>query len=237
MSKILIMTNHSYMLYRFRLELIQEMRKAHEVVLSMPFVGHEEDFQALGIRCIQTEVDRRGMNPKTDFRLFLTYRELLKAERPDMVITYSIKPNVYGGLACRMAGVPYCANVQGLGTAFQKKGRTCPSPRARSRWPRRLPKIWKSWLVPQRTRPLCPVAPGWTATPPAALPISSLARTTILPSGKFHRTCADEDRRFAIPAFRELPAGARQQAAAGRIPSEQLPEMDSRRSRFMADIP
>mgnify|MGYP005892884159 CR=1 FL=1 len=88
MSKILIMTNHSYMLYRFRLELIQEMRKAHEVVLSMPFVGHEEDFQALGIRCIQTEVDRRGMNPKTDFRLFLTYRELLKAERPDMVITY-----------------------------------------------------------------------------------------------------------------------------------------------------
>ena len=122
MSKILIMTNHSYMLYRFRLELIQEMRKAHEVVLSMPFVGHEEDFQALGIRCIQTEVDRRGMNPKTDFRLFLTYRELLKAERPDMVITYSIKPNVYGGLACRMAGVPYCANVQGLGTAFQKKG-------------------------------------------------------------------------------------------------------------------
>ena len=122
MSKILIMTNHSYMLYRFRLELIQEMRKAHEVVLSMPFVGHEEDFQALGIRCIQTEVDRRGMNPKTDFRLFLPYRELLKAERPDMVITYSIKPNVYGGLACRMAGVPYCANVQGLGTAFQKKG-------------------------------------------------------------------------------------------------------------------
>ena len=35
-----------------------------------------------------------------------------------------------------------------------------PSPDARSRWPRRLPKIWKSWLVPQRTRPLCPVAPG-----------------------------------------------------------------------------
>lgn len=122
MSKILIMTNHSYMLYRFRLELIQELRKAHEVVLSMPFVGHEDDFQALGIRCIQTDVDRRGMNPKTDLRLFRTYQKLLKAERPDLVITYSIKPNIYGGIACRMAGVPYCANVQGLGTAFQKKG-------------------------------------------------------------------------------------------------------------------
>lgn len=122
MSKILIISNHSYMLYRFRLELIQELMKNNEVVISMPFVGHEEDFQALGIRCVETNVDRRGINPRTDLRLFATYRKLLKKERPDMVITYSIKPNIYGGLACRLAGIPYCANVQGLGTAFQRKG-------------------------------------------------------------------------------------------------------------------
>ena len=122
MSKILIITNHSYMLYRFRLELIQELMKTHEVVLSMPFVGHEDDFKALGIWCIETDIDRRGINPKTDWKLFSTYRKLLKDERPDMVITYSIKPNIYGGIACSMAGIPYCANVQGLGTAFQRKG-------------------------------------------------------------------------------------------------------------------
>ena len=122
MSKILILTNHSYMLYRFRLELIQELMKNHEVVLSMPFVGHEEDFQALGLRCIETEVDRRGIDPATDLKLFRAYQRLLKTEQPDLVITYSIKPNIYGGLACRLAGIPYCANVQGLGTAFQRKG-------------------------------------------------------------------------------------------------------------------
>ena len=122
MSKILILTNHSYMLYRFRLELIQELMKSHEVVLSMPFVGHEEDFQALGLRCIETDVDRRGINPATDMKLFRAYQKLLKNEQPDLVITYSIKPNIYGGFACRMAGIPYCANVQGLGTAFQRKG-------------------------------------------------------------------------------------------------------------------
>ena len=50
MSKVLIVTNHSYMLYRFRLELIQTLRqRGHEVVLSMPFVGHEDDFQAMGL--------------------------------------------------------------------------------------------------------------------------------------------------------------------------------------------
>lgn len=120
--KILIITNHSYMLYRFRRELIAELQKDHEVVLSMPFVGHEEDFQAMGLRCIHTEVDRRGINPKTDLKLMETYRKLLKAEKPDMVITYSIKPNIYAGLLCGMMGIPFCANVQGLGTAFQRKG-------------------------------------------------------------------------------------------------------------------
>ena len=87
MSKILIFTNHSYMLYRFRLELIQELKKTHEVVLSMPFVGHEDDFKALGIRCIETSVDRRGLNPKTDLQLLLRYWKLLRQEQPDLVIT------------------------------------------------------------------------------------------------------------------------------------------------------
>ena len=120
MKKILVITNHSYMLYRFRLDLLQELAKSHEVVLSMPFVGHEDDFRALGFRCIETNVDRRGINPKTDFSLLRTYRKLLKEEKPDLVITYSIKPNIYGGIACTSQGIPFCANVQGLGTAFQK---------------------------------------------------------------------------------------------------------------------
>lgn len=54
--------------------------------------------------------------------MFRTYQKLLKAEQPDLAITYSIKPNIYGGLAYAIVGIPYCANVQGLGTAFQRKG-------------------------------------------------------------------------------------------------------------------
>lgn len=94
----------------------------HEVVLGMPFVGHEDDFKAAGFRCIEVNVDRRGINPVTDIKLTGTYRKLLKAECPDMVITYSIKPNIYAGLCCGMKKIPFYANVQGLGTAFQRKG-------------------------------------------------------------------------------------------------------------------
>ncbi len=120
--KILMITNHSYMLYRFRKELIQSLMNDHEVVLSMPFVGHEDDFQNMGLRCVNTAVDRRGINPIKDMKLFSCYRKLLMEERPDLVITYSIKPNIYAGLCCSAAQIPFCANVQGLGTAFQKKG-------------------------------------------------------------------------------------------------------------------
>lgn len=121
-KKLLAITNHSYMFWQFRRELMAELQKEYEVVISTPFVGHEEDFAAMGCRMIETKVDRRGINPKTDGRLFLTYIKLLKTEKPDMVITYSIKPNIYAGFACRLLHIPYCVNVQGLGTAFQKKG-------------------------------------------------------------------------------------------------------------------
>jgi galacturonosyltransferase len=102
--------------------LIERLQEEHEVVLSMPFVGHEDDFKAMGLRCIHAEIDRRGINPKTDLKLLRYYWKLLKKEHPDLVLTYSIKPNIYAGLVCAMLDIPFCANVQGLGTAFQRNG-------------------------------------------------------------------------------------------------------------------
>lgn len=121
-KKILIATNHAYMLWQFRRELIAELNKGYEVVLSLPFdeEQHEKPFQEMGIKCIDTPIDRRGINPLTDFKLIEHYKKIFKDERPDLVITYSIKPNVYAGLVCSKMGIPFCANVQGLGTAFQK---------------------------------------------------------------------------------------------------------------------
>ena len=119
--KIMIITNHSYMFYQFRRELVQRLLRDHEVVLAMPFVGHEEDFAAMGCKCIETKLERRGMNPVRDLQLVKTYWQLLRQEKPDKVITYSIKPNVYAGTLCGLMKIPYYVNVQGLGTAFQSR--------------------------------------------------------------------------------------------------------------------
>lgn len=119
--KILVVTNHSYMLYQFRTELLLELQKHGEVVISMPFSGHHDDFINMGFRCIDTKLDRRGINPVEDLGLYFFYKKLLKSEKPDIVITYSIKPNVYAGYLCRRMKIPYYVNVQGLGTAFQSQ--------------------------------------------------------------------------------------------------------------------
>lgn len=118
--RILVATNHSYMFYRFRKELVEALMQEHEVILSTPFVGHEDDLQAMGLRCIDTEIDRRSINPFKDMKLLKTYQKLLDEIQPELVITYSIKPNIYMGSACKAKGIPYVINVQGLGTAFEK---------------------------------------------------------------------------------------------------------------------
>ncbi len=118
--RILVVTNHSYMLYRFRKRLIFELMKENEVILAMPFVGHEDDFKNAGIRCIETSIDRRGTDPFKELELFRLYKKLVSELEPDAVVTYSIKPNIYLGLICKHKKIPYYTNVQGLGTAFEK---------------------------------------------------------------------------------------------------------------------
>jgi len=119
--KFLVITNHSDMFWRFRGDLTAELLKRGEVVVSAPFVGHEDDLKAMGCRCIDTELDRRSLNIHKEIRLLRFYRKLISEEKPDVVITYSIKPNIYGGLVCRRLNIPYYANVQGLGSVFQRE--------------------------------------------------------------------------------------------------------------------
>lgn len=120
--KIMILANNDVGLYQFRKELIEELLKEHEVVISLPYGDFVKPLEDIGCKFIDTPVDRRGINPIKDLRLFFTYWKILKQEKPDLVITYTIKPNIYGGCACRFMKIPYAVNITGLGTAFENGG-------------------------------------------------------------------------------------------------------------------
>lgn len=122
-KRVLILANNDVGLYRFRKDLIAAFLNAgHEVYISLPDGDFVSELVKLGCRFLDTPIDRRGMNPLRDGRLFRRYCAILKEIEPDLVITYTIKPNIYGGIACRIAHVPYAANITGLGSAIENGG-------------------------------------------------------------------------------------------------------------------
>lgn len=122
MKKVLILANNDVGLYQFRKELITRLSETNEVYLSLPYGDFIPYFEEKGCQFIDTPIERRGMNPITDLRLLRHYFQMLKSVKPDLVITYTIKPNIYGGIAARSLKQNYAVNITGLGTAFQKKG-------------------------------------------------------------------------------------------------------------------
>ena len=119
--KVLILCNSSGGLYDFRNDLpLRLLSAGHEVIVSVPDEVRTADLAAEGCHVIHTDIDRRGTNPVRDLGLLKAYRKLLSAEKPDIVLTYTIKPNVYGGYLCRRLHIPYIATITGLGSTFQR---------------------------------------------------------------------------------------------------------------------
>lgn len=121
--RILILANSDVGLYKFRKELIEALLSLkHEVYISLPRGEFIDRLEEMGCHFIETKISRHGVNPITDLLLYMKYKSMLNKIKPDIVFTYTIKPNVYGGLACQACKIPYLANVTGLGTAIQNGG-------------------------------------------------------------------------------------------------------------------
>ncbi|MDE6748843.1 MAG: glycosyltransferase family 4 protein [Lachnospiraceae bacterium] len=120
--KILILANSSGGLYDFRNELVTKLLEEYQVTVSLPDEVRTKELSEEGCKVIYTPINRRGVNPLEDFKLLQNYRRLIKQETPDLILTYTIKPNIYGGFCSRFMKIPYISTVTGLGSTFQRKG-------------------------------------------------------------------------------------------------------------------
>ncbi|WP_277257304.1 glycosyltransferase family 4 protein [Merdimonas faecis] len=121
--KILILANNDVGLYKFRKELVEELLKEHEVFICLPNGDYIKELVSLGCKFISCDLlDRHGTNPIKELKLIFWYKKVLRDHKPDIVFTYTIKPNVYGGAACASLNIPYVVNVTGLGTAVENPG-------------------------------------------------------------------------------------------------------------------
>lgn len=114
---IALLTNNDDDIYCFRKELIEGLlNEGYEMLISCPDGPKLELMKDIPYQYDNPDIDRRGTNIISDFKLMMHYRKLFKKERPDIVLTYTAKPNVYAGMAAKSLGIPYINNVTGIGS-------------------------------------------------------------------------------------------------------------------------
>lgn len=122
-KRILILVNHDVVIYNFRKELVERLLKEGYVIyISSPYGERIDLLIKKGCQYIETPISRHGKNPLTDIKLFNFYIKMMKKVKPNVVLTYTIKPNIYGGMACEFLNIPYIGNITGLGTAVENNG-------------------------------------------------------------------------------------------------------------------
>lgn len=118
--RIALVINTSWNIWNFRASLVRALQAAgHEVLAIAPPDAYSERLETeLGCRYVPIRMENKGTNPVRDAQLTARFYQIYRREKPDVVLHYTIKPNIYGSLAARLAGVPSINNVSGLGTVF-----------------------------------------------------------------------------------------------------------------------
>ena len=121
--KIAIVLNTSWNIYNFRLGLVRSLiKEGHEIVAVAPYDDYSSKLKEIGCKYEEVTMDSRGANPIKDFGLTIELFRIYRRINPDIILHFTIKPNIYGTFAAKLLGIPTINNVCGLGTVFLNRG-------------------------------------------------------------------------------------------------------------------
>ena len=121
MKKIMVICNVSNAL-DFRRELLVELVKTYKVIIVCEDERYIPQYKNIGCEYVKSKSSQHGMNPLKEIQTIMDYKKIIKRENPDLVVTYTIKPNIYAGICCASLNVPYIANITGLSEAIINEG-------------------------------------------------------------------------------------------------------------------
>ena len=123
MKKVLILVNHDIVIYNFRKELVERLLEdGYAVYISSPYGERIDDLVDMGCIFIETKIERHGLNIVEELKLIKAYKGIMKSVKPDVILSYTIKPNIYGSIAASSFNIPVIANITGLGSAVENEG-------------------------------------------------------------------------------------------------------------------
>ena len=138
---VAIIINTTWNIYNFRLGLIKALQKeGYNVVAISPTDSYVEKLEAIGCKHYDIKINNKGTNPFEDLKLVNSYFSLFKKISPDIILAYTIKPNIYGSLAAKMLNIPVISNISGLGTVFLSKKLSSKVARGLYRFALKIPK-------------------------------------------------------------------------------------------------
>lgn len=121
---ILILANDTTYTYNLRIEIIEQLiDEGYHVTIASKCLFFIDELKEVGCDVLDVDAGRRGTNPINDSILLITYIRIIHKRKPDVVLTFNIKPNVYGGIACQLMRKRYIPNITGLGTSLEFLGR------------------------------------------------------------------------------------------------------------------
>jgi|LGOV01.1.fsa_nt_gb galacturonosyltransferase len=122
MKKVLFSANDAFAIVNFRGNLVKELvDKDYDVVCTGELDGYEKDIENIGAEFVEFNIDKKGRNPFKEFLLIFKYIKHYRAINPDLILQFTIKPNLYGTLAARYLRIPVINNITGLGIVFNEK--------------------------------------------------------------------------------------------------------------------
>ena len=118
-----MIANDTTYVYNLRYEVIERLiQTGYEVTVVCERQLYEDEIKESGAVVIPMSIKRHSKNPFTDLSMFWLFKKIIRKHRPDVVLTYNIKPNIYVGMVCRLFHIPYLTNITGLGTAVEYPG-------------------------------------------------------------------------------------------------------------------
>lgn len=123
MKTILVLSNHPTWTYKLRGEVLKALvDEGYRVIIAVGYGPEVEILTGIGCEHVDIPYNRRSVNPIKEVRLFIAYKQLIKKVNPDAVLTYTIKPNLYGAFLCKEYKMPCLVNITGLGSALEESG-------------------------------------------------------------------------------------------------------------------
>lgn len=118
-KKVALVANTSWSMFNFRNGVLSRLlEEGYQLTIIAPFDEFSEKLREMGCNVIDLQMSAKGTNPLQDVKLIYTLYQLYQKIQPNFIIHYTIKPNIYGSLAAKLAGIPSLAITTGLGYTF-----------------------------------------------------------------------------------------------------------------------